>query len=69
MLYSGWAKVRANMVVHLAPADNEWSKTYEETDVSGWSGGRAFGSVIYHTIEKLLKDPEVIDRMKIDNIK
>ena len=65
----GWAKVRANMVVHLSSLDSKWSKTYEETDTSGWSGGRAFGSVIYHTIEKLLKDSEVIDRMRINNIK
>lgn len=60
----GWAKVRANIVVQLSSGNGEWSKTYEETDTSGWSGGRAFGSVIYHTIEKFLKDPEVIDKMK-----
>ena len=65
----GWAKVRANMFVQLSSGDDRWSKTYEETDTSGWSGGRAFGSVVYHTIEKLIKDTEVIDRMKTGNTK
>lgn len=60
----GWAKVRANMRIQLSSVDGKWSKIYDETDTSGWSGGRAFGSVIYHSIEKLLKDTEVIDRMK-----
>jgi uncharacterized lipoprotein YajG len=62
--FQGFAKVRVNMTVHLEAGDGSWSKTYEETDTSGWSMGRAFGSVIYHTIEKILKDPEVMGRMK-----
>lgn len=65
----GWAKLRVNMVVQMSSVDKTWSKTYEETDTSGWSGGRAFGSVIYHTIEKFLKDPEIIDRMRINSMK
>ena len=57
--------VRVNIVVQLSSSDDKWSKTYNEMDESGWSRGRAFGSVIYHTIEKLLKDPEVLTRMKM----
>jgi|GEM_PF-4795858 len=62
--FQGFAKVRVNMKVHLESGDGKWSKVYEETDTSGWSMGRAFGSIIYHTIEKLLKDPEVTARMR-----
>src|SRR3989338_7696884 len=60
---------RVNIVVQLLSSDDKWSKIYHEWDESGWSRGRAFGSVIYHTIEKLLKDPEVIDRMRISDVK
>ncbi|MEW6419698.1 MAG: hypothetical protein AB1480_16540 [Nitrospirota bacterium] len=63
--FQGFAKVRVNMTVVLTSDDGKWSKTFEETDTSGWNMGRAFGSVIYHTIEKLLKDPEVMNRMKV----
>ncbi len=49
-IIQGLAKVRVNMVVQLSSVDGTGSKTYAETDVSGWSAGRAFGSVIYHTI-------------------
>ncbi len=62
--FQGFSKVRVNMKVQLESGDGKWSKLYEETDTSGWSMGRAFGSVIYHTIEKLLKDPEVLNMMK-----
>ena len=64
--FQGFAKVRVNMTVLLTSEDGKWSKTFEETDTSGWSLGRAFGSVIYHTIEKFLRDSEVIDRMKVN---
>jgi uncharacterized lipoprotein YajG len=62
----GFAKMRANMTVTLTSEDDKWTKSMDETDTSGWSMGRAFGSVIYHTIEKLLQDSEVISRMKTD---
>lgn len=65
----GWAKLRAKIEVQLSSDDGKWSKTYIETDTSGWSAGRAFGSVIYHTIEKLLRDQEVMDRMRIGEVK
>ena len=45
----GFAKVRVNMLVNLESGDGKWQKTYEETDTSGWSMGRAFGSAIYHS--------------------
>lgn len=62
--YQGFAKIRTNMRIHLSSSDNTWRKDIEETDTSGWSMGRAFGSVIYHTVEKLMRDPEVLGRMK-----
>jgi len=62
--YQGFAKIRINMRIHLSSSDNTWRKDIEETDTSGWSMGRAFGSVIYHTVEKLMRDPEVLGRMK-----
>lgn len=61
--FQGFAVVRVNMTIQLQSDDGKWSKTFEETDTSGWSMGRAFGSIIHHTIEKLLKDPEIIARM------
>lgn len=62
--YQGFAVVRTNMRVHLANPDNTWKKDLDETDTSGWSMGRAFGSVVHHTVEKLMGDPEVLGRMK-----
>ena len=62
--FQSLAKARVNMTVTLASADDRWSKTYHETDTSGLSLGRAFGSIIYHTVEKLLKDPELLGKMK-----
>jgi len=63
-MFQGFAKIRTNMRVHLWSSDNTWKKEYDETDTSGWSLGRAFGSLIYHTVEKLMNDPEVTARMK-----
>lgn len=62
--FQGFAKVRVNMTVLLESGDGKWSKQYEETDASGFSLGRAFGSIVYHTIEKILKEPEILDKMK-----
>jgi len=60
----GFAKVRTNMTIHLSSPDNTWKKTMNETDTSGWSLGRAFGGLIYHAVEKMLEDPEILARMK-----
>ncbi|OHB36388.1 MAG: hypothetical protein A2099_06825 [Planctomycetes bacterium GWF2_39_10] len=60
---------RVNIVVQLSSIDDKWYKIYRERDFSGWSWGRAFGSVVYHTIEKLLKDPELLNRMKTSDVK
>ncbi len=64
LFVQGFAKVRTNMKIHLSSSDNAWTKTYEETDTSGWSMGRAFGSLIYHAVEKYMQDPEILARMK-----
>ena len=61
----GFAKVRLIMRLELESADGTWKKEYEETDTSGWSMGRAFGSDIYSSIERVLSDKEIIDHMRI----
>lgn len=62
--FQGFAKVRTNFDITLSNADGTWKKEYEETDTSGWSIGRAFGSLIHHSVQKLMMDPEVLARMK-----
>ena len=62
----GWAKVRVNMRISLQMPDKNWSKEWVATDTSGWNGGRAFGSVIYHAIEQLLKDSQLIELLRVD---
>lgn len=64
MFIQGFAKLRTNMKIHLSNPDNTWTKVLEETDTSGWSMGRAFGSLIYHAVETVMKEPEIIGRMK-----
>lgn len=64
LLSQGFAKVRTNMRIHLSSPDNSWSKVLYETDTSGWSMGRAFGSLIHHTVEKMMLDPEIMGRMR-----
>ncbi len=64
MFIQGFAKVRTNMKIHLSTPDNAWTKVLDETDTSGWSMGRAFGSLIYHAVEKMMLDPEILARMQ-----
>ena len=64
ILTHGFAKVRTNMTIRLSSPDGTWQKTLNETDTSGWSLGRAFGSLIYHAVEKMLEDPDILGRMK-----
>ena len=63
LFVQGFAVVRTNMRIHFSSPDG-WKKDFEETDTSGWSMGRVFGSLIYHSVEKVMKDPEVMGRMK-----
>jgi len=60
----GFAKLRTNMRISLSSPDKAWSKVFDETDTSGWSMGRAFGSLIYHAVEKYMRDPEILAQMK-----
>jgi hypothetical protein len=62
----GWAKVRVNMRISLNMPEKNWDKEWVATDTSGWSGGRAFGSVIYHAIEQLLEDSKFIELLKVN---
>ena len=62
----GFAVIRINMKIRIENSDKTWVKDWTESDTSGWSGGRDLGSAIYHAIEKLLKDPEVLNEMKSD---
>ena len=64
-LLQGMFVIRTNMIVELSSPDKSWEKTFKQTDKSGWSGGRAFGSMLHHTIQELLQDPEVVGRMKL----
>jgi hypothetical protein len=56
--------VRSNIKVKVESEDRSWVKEWVESDTSGWSGGRALGSTVYRAIEKLLRDDEVMNRMK-----
>jgi len=60
----GFAKLRVNMKIDLSSRDETWRNTLDETDTSGWSMGRAFASLIYHAVEKMLTDPGIMARMK-----
>jgi len=62
----GMFVVRANMKVRVRTLDNKFEKEWVETDTSGWSGGRALGSTVYHAIQRLLNDPEVMNSMKTE---
>ena len=64
ILTHGFAKIRTNMTIRLSSPDETWKRTFNETDTSGWSLGRAFGSLVYHAVEKMLEDPEILVRMK-----
>jgi hypothetical protein len=64
ILTRGFAKIRTNMTVRLSSPDDTWKRSLNETDTSGWSLGRAFGSLIYHAVEKMLEDSEILARMK-----
>ncbi|KPK01402.1 MAG: hypothetical protein AMK71_05685 [Nitrospira bacterium SG8_35_4] len=61
----GFAVVRSNIKIKLESPDRSWVKEWVESDKSGWSGGRALGSTVYRAIERLLRDEEVMNRMKI----
>lgn len=56
----GFATVRAGIRFSLEMPERNWKKEWVASDVSGWSMGRAFGSVIYNAISQLLEDPEFI---------
>ncbi len=60
----GFARMRSNIHFRFSTSDGRIFREMYETDTSGMSAGRAFASVIYHTVEKLLQDKEVLDRMK-----
>jgi hypothetical protein len=63
--FQGFWVLRVNMEIRLESGDGKWQKVLEETDTSGWSMGRAFGSVMYHSMEKLLKDQAVLEMMRV----
>ena len=59
-LLQGFAVVRVNMRIDLEMPGKNWSKEMFVTDKSGWNDGRAFASVIYHSIEEILKKVSLI---------
>lgn len=62
----GFAVVRVTMKVNLEMPEKKWEKEWVATDVSGWNAGRAFGSTIYHAIEQILKDQEIIKLLQVN---
>lgn len=56
--------INAGMKIHLSSPDNTWSKEFVETDSSGMGLGGALGNVVHLTVEKLMQNPEVLNRMK-----
>jgi hypothetical protein len=49
------------MRVHLSSPDNTWRKEFVEVTSSA---RRDFANVVYNTVEQLMRDPEVLNRMK-----
>ena len=64
-LMQGMFVIRVNAKFKFEKTDENWVKEWVDTDTSGWSGGRAFGSVLYSVIKKVLTDPEIIGKMKV----
>jgi len=62
--FKGFARLRTDMKVHLSGSDNTWKKDYSETAESGRGWADASANLFQHTVEKLMKDPEVMGRMK-----
>jgi len=54
----------AGMKIHLSSPDNTWSKEFIETDSSGMGLGGALSNVVHLTTEKLMRNHDVLDRMK-----
>jgi hypothetical protein len=56
--------VFGGMKVHLSSPDNTWRKAFSEFASSGAGLANALGNDINLIVEKLMRDPEVLDRMK-----
>jgi len=60
-----FAAIRMFITVSLSNNDNSWSKEIVANESSGMSAGRALGGVIYRANEKMLKDQEIMNRMRL----
>jgi hypothetical protein len=56
-----FAIYNSGMTTHLSSPDNTWRKEFIEVSTSI---RRDWSKAIYNTVERLMKDPEVLDRMK-----
>lgn len=56
--------VRMNVKISLEMPEKNYKKEWIATDVSGWSAGRAMGSVLYRAIEQILRDPEIMNLLQ-----
>lgn len=56
----------SGMMIHLSSPDNSWKKDFSATEVTSTfrTIGGALDSVFQHAAENLMKDPEVLNRMK-----
>ncbi len=63
----GMFVIRVNMKIRFQQPEQNWEKEWNESDTSGWSGGRALGSVLHNSIKRILLDSEVNQRMAAKN--
>jgi hypothetical protein len=61
---TGMWSVRTNVKITVSTPDGTWSKVYSETDTSGWSMGRAFGSLFHHFVIKVMEDEEFMGQIR-----
>ncbi|MBL7073046.1 MAG: hypothetical protein ISS33_04630 [Candidatus Omnitrophica bacterium] len=59
------AAIRMFITVVLSTPDNSWSKEIKVNESSAWTAGRALGGAIYRANEKILKDREIMNKMRL----
>jgi len=59
------AAIRMFLTVLLSTPDNSWSKEIKVNESSAWTAGRALGGAIYRANEKILKDREIMNKMRL----
>jgi len=60
-----FSAIRMFLTVLLSTPDNSWSKEIMVNESSAWTAGRALGGAIYRANEKILKDKEIMNKMRL----